>query len=132
MVKVMVIDDELELLELVSQLLKKKGYNVCSLSRAEDSFQTISSFSPHILLLDIKLGKLDGRYICRQLKDNPETNKIKIILYSAFHEYSKDYESYGADDFISKPFHFEELIARINIHISVADMIQKQRKPDVA
>jgi two-component system alkaline phosphatase synthesis response regulator PhoP len=66
-----------------------------------------------LILLDIKLGDYDGRDLCLQLKNNPETKDIKIILYSAFPETSVDVMKYGADDFIMKPYEMDYLIGRI-------------------
>ena len=63
------------------------------------------------------MGDEDGRNICRQLKEIPGTNSIKIILYSAFPETSVEYAKYGADDFIVKPYELDHLVTRINHHL---------------
>jgi DNA-binding response OmpR family regulator len=117
MLKILIIDDDVDLLFLGSSLLKQRGFEVFSLSRADESLDTVKSFKPHLILLDVKLGNLDGRDICLRLKSNPDTSFIKIILYSAFPETSVEYTKYGADDFIVKPYQFNHLVERINHHL---------------
>jgi DNA-binding response OmpR family regulator len=72
-----------------------------------------------LILLDIKLGEYDGRNICLQLKNNPETKLIKVVLYSAFPETSVDVSKYGADDFVLKPYEMDHLITRIHHHLKI-------------
>ncbi|HEV8505778.1 MAG TPA: response regulator, partial [Chitinophagaceae bacterium] len=61
MLKILIIDDDVDLLFLGSSLLKQRGFEVFSLSRADESLDTVKSFKPHLILLDVKLGNLDGR-----------------------------------------------------------------------
>lgn len=116
MLRILIIDDDVDLLFLGSSLLKQRGFEVFSLARADEAIETVKSFQPHLILLDVKLGNLDGRDICRQLKSNPESSFIKIILYSAFPETSVEYSKYGADDFMVKPYEFSHLVERIGYH----------------
>jgi len=113
MFKILIIDDDVDLLFLGSSLLKQRGFDVFSLSSADEAFETVRSFKPHLILLDVKLGDQDGRDICLKLKSDPETSFIKIILYSAFPETSVEYSKYGADDFVVKPYEFNHLVGRI-------------------
>jgi DNA-binding response OmpR family regulator len=113
MFKILVIDDDVDLLFLGSSMLRQKGFEVHSLARPENVLHVVKSFRPDLILLDIKLGDYDGRDLCLQLKNNPETKDIKIILYSAFPETSVDVMKYGADDFIMKPYEMDYLIGRI-------------------
>ena len=117
MFRILIIDDDVDLLFLGSSLLKQKGFEVVSLSSATDVLETVRSFKPHLILLDVKLGDQDGRDICLKLKRDPETHFIKIILYSAFPETSVEYSKYGADEFVVKPYEFNHLVARILHHL---------------
>jgi DNA-binding response OmpR family regulator len=121
MFKILVIDDDVDLLFLGSFLLRQKGFDVFSLAKTDNLFYSIGFFKPDLILLDVKLGDQDGRNICRQIKENPGTNSIKIILYSAFPETSIEYAKYGADDFIVKPYELDHLVARINHHLNARD-----------
>ena len=113
MFKILVIDDDVDLLFLGSSMLRQKGFEVHSLARPENVLHVVKSFRPDLILLDIKLGDYDGRDLCLQLKNNPETKDIKIILYSAFPETSVDVMKYGADDFMLKPVSAEVLTNRV-------------------
>ena len=117
MPRVLIIDDDVDLLFLGSSLLKQSGFQVFSLARPDEAFEAVQSFQPHLILLDVKLGDRDGRDICLKLKTNPETDFIKIILYSAFPETSVEYSKYGADDFVVKPYEFSHLVERIRYHL---------------
>jgi len=117
MPRILIIDDDVDLLFLGSSLLRQKGFEVFSLSKADEAFDIVNSFRPHLILLDVKLGNLDGRDICFKLKRDPETDFIKIILYSAFPETSVEYSKYGADDFVVKPYEFNHLAERIRYHL---------------
>jgi DNA-binding response OmpR family regulator len=117
MFRILIIDDDVDLLFLGSSLLRQRGFEVFSLSSADDAFEAVRSFKPHLILLDVKLGDQDGRNICLKLKRDPETNFIKIILYSAFPETSVEYSKYGADDFVVKPYEFNHLVERILHHL---------------
>ncbi|HYV53977.1 MAG TPA: response regulator [Chitinophagaceae bacterium] len=117
MFRILIIDDDVDLLFLGSSLLKQRGFEVFSLSSADEAFEIVKSFNPHLILLDVKLGDQDGRNICLKLKREPETNLIKIILYSAFPETSVEYSKYGADEFIVKPYEFNHLVERIRHHL---------------
>jgi DNA-binding response OmpR family regulator len=117
MFRILIIDDDVDLLFLGSSLLKQRGFEVFSLSSADRVFEITQSFKPHLILLDVKLGDQDGRNICLKLKQDPETDFIKIILYSAFPETSVEYSKYGADDFVVKPYEFNHLVERIRYHL---------------
>ena len=120
MTKILLVDDDTELLFALSRLLKKSNYDVRSLSQAEDIHHTIESFRPSLIILDILLDNHDGRDICMQLKQNAKLSDVKIILYSAFQDMEDEYKAYGADDFIAKPFHGKDLLDRIQSHLQAS------------
>ena len=118
MFKILVVDDDEDLLFLGTSMLRQKGYDVFALAKAENISEVIRTFQPELILLDIKLGEADGRNICLALKNDPQTKQITVILYSAFPETSIDVSRYGADDFILKPYDFKQLVDRIDHHLS--------------
>jgi len=115
--RVLLVDDEVEHLHLLTELLRKNGFDVYSLSNPEDLFATIKSFKPGIIILDIKMGNYDGKEICAQLKANEETKSIKVILHSAFPQIEKEYELCGAEEFIIKPTDLSHLVSRLRFHL---------------
>jgi DNA-binding response OmpR family regulator len=117
MPRILIIDDDVDLLFLGSSLLRQKGFEVFSLSKTDHVFDVVASFRPDLILLDVKLGDQDGRDICLKLKSDGETNFIKVILYSAFPETSVEYAKYGADDFVMKPYELNHLVEKIRYHL---------------
>ncbi len=117
MSRILIIDDEEDNLVSLRGLLQKNGFEVATLSRAATAFKTVDVFKPDVILLDIKLADFDGRDICWELKSNRKTKRVKILLCSAHITQKDEYMEYGADDFISKPFEFKELIEKITSHL---------------
>ena len=121
--RILLIDDDQDLLLGISRLLKKNNFQVSTLPGAQNIHEEIKSFNPDLIILDILLAEEDGRDVCIQLKANPATKNIKIILYSAFSDTKDSYEIYGADGFISKPFDSGELIDTLNFHLDAVNAI---------
>ena len=119
--RILIIDDEEDLLIPLKNLLEKEGFQVATLSRGGTTFKTVEVFKHDVLLLDIKLSEYDGRDICWELKTNKKTKNIKIILCSAHVLAENGYVDYGADDFIGKPFKLQTLLKKIKHHIKEAE-----------
>jgi DNA-binding response OmpR family regulator len=102
--KLLIIDDDLDLLEAMSAFLQQKNYHVVAISDAEDWKETIADFQPDIIVLDILLGELDGRHICRDIKKEKQFKNIPVVLISGLAPDKVDYKKWSADAFISKPF----------------------------
>ena len=107
--KILVVDDDLDILEVLRFLLRKNGYEVILLSDAKKVIETVKEDKPDIVLLDINLSGYDGREICKYLKTVLEVS-IPIVLFSANMNYKNSYKEYGADDFIEKPFEVKRLL----------------------
>ena len=115
--RILLVDDEVDHLHLLTALLRENGFDVYSLSTPEDIFSTIKMFRPGIIILDVKLGNYDGKEICKQLRADQSTKDIKVILHSAFPEIEKEYQLCGADEFILKPTNISHLVSRLNDHL---------------
>ncbi len=116
MKKILVVDDDESILELVRCVLEGEGYKVqTSLNGA--CFQQMQSELPDLILLDVLLSGEDGRAICRQLKSREQTRHIPVILFSA-HFSARDITAMsGADAFLPKPFHLGELLALVKRYL---------------
>lgn len=117
MKKVLVVDDDKDILTVVKILLTMNGYNVEALSRWEDIFEKTEQYQPDIILLDVALGGQDGRLLCKQIKTSTKTSHIPIILFSANHGIIETYTEYLADDFIAKPFEITGLIDKLQTYL---------------
>ncbi len=115
----LIIEDDRDLLRVTKSLLTKRGFAVETDINFEDGFQKVKSFQPQIILLDVFLSDVDGFEICKQLKSNPLTSHIPVIIFSAYPSIagSAIYD-YGADDFIAKPFEVNELELKLHLVLS--------------
>lgn len=109
MTKILVIDDDLDILYILQISLGQHDFDVTAVSKAKDVIQTVLNKQPDIILMDINLGGYDGRVLCRTLRKDSHLT-IPIILFSAVREYDATAAEYGADGFIDKPFEIGNLI----------------------
>jgi two-component system alkaline phosphatase synthesis response regulator PhoP len=113
--RVLIIEDETHIVELLTIVLKQNNYQVSSLKSADQVISTILDFKPDCLLLDIMLPGKSGFDVCREVKSNQATANLPIILLTAKAEENDKLLGFelGADDYITKPFGIKELFARI-------------------
>jgi DNA-binding response OmpR family regulator len=109
MQKVIVVDDNEDILEAVSLVLKRKSMDVVALKDPVQIEQNIPLHQPVLLLMDIFLGRYDGRGICRHLKNSPLFDQLSIILFSAQTYTPESVQESGADAFLNKPFSLKDL-----------------------
>lgn len=113
MVKLLIADDNEDLLELMQLFLEEKGFEVKTVSTKRKLLSEIKNYTPDLILLDVFLNGEDGREICKQLRENIKTKKVSILIISANPYAIKEYKSYGADGFVEKPFELEDLVEKI-------------------
>lgn len=113
--KILIVEDDRDILELIEYNLRKEGYQVVTATSGEDGLESVKSEKPDMALLDLMLPGIDGLEVCKLLKVNPATADIQIIIVSAKGEESDIVIGLelGADDYITKPFSPKILIARI-------------------
>jgi CheY-like chemotaxis protein len=115
MKKIMIADDDPGILDAIEVLLEFEGYEVQTVSDGAALLVMESGF-PDLLLLDIWMSGIDGRDICRHLKQKSSTSKIPIVLVSASSDIERSAIEAGADDFLAKPFDMDELLEKIEKH----------------
>ena len=113
--KIVVVEDEADILEVIDYNLSKEGFNVSSALDGEKGLVLVQKEIPDLVLLDLMLPGIDGIEICRQLKADSATRSIAIIMVTAKGEESDIVLGLGigADDYVLKPFRPRELIARV-------------------
>ena len=113
--KILVVDDEVDILELLKYNLKKEGYNVKTVTNGIDAVETAKDFYPDLVLLDIMMPHQDGVETCRQLRELPELENTFIIFLTARSEEYSEVAAFdiGADDYITKPIKPRALMSRI-------------------
>lgn len=112
---VLVIDDEDSIIDLIKLGLKYEGFEVVAANEGEEGIAAAQRTNPIFIILDWMLPDMDGLEVCRRLRSNPTTREIPILLLTAKDEVGSRVEGLntGADDYLTKPFSFEELVARI-------------------
>ncbi|OGW38807.1 MAG: DNA-binding response regulator [Nitrospirae bacterium GWD2_57_9] len=114
-ISILVIDDEPDLVELVSYNLRKEGFKVSTAANGEDGLEKIRKGTFDLLILDLMLPGVQGVEVCRMVRSNPKTESLPIIMLTAKTDMSdkiKGLET-GADDYMTKPFSPSELVARV-------------------
>ncbi len=119
MAKILVVDDDANIREVVCFALHKAGYSTCVADNGEQALQRFASEAPDLLVLDILMPELDGTEVCRRLRADPRNAAVPIIFLS-----SKDDEidrvvglELGGDDYLAKPFSPRELVARVRARL---------------
>jgi two-component system phosphate regulon response regulator PhoB len=113
--RILVVDDEEDLLELVKYNLTKEGYRVATVSSGEEAIRRARNDLPDLMVLDLLLPSVDGLEVCRVLKNDVRTKHIPIVMLTAKGEEADMVTGLemGADDYLAKPFSPRVLIARI-------------------
>lgn len=114
MKKILLIDDDPDVRTVMTTILLRQGYDVATASRKEEAWQKLEEDKPSLILLDVLLSGSDGRELCREIKAAPRTKDIPVIMFSGHPSAGLQFEAYGADDFISKPFNTEALLEKLN------------------
>ncbi len=110
--KILVVDDDLNICELLRLYLTKEGYNVVIANDGQSAVTTFQEESPSLVLLDIMLPKLDGWQVCREIRKFSETPIIMLTAKGEVFDRVLGLEL-GADDYVVKPFDTKEIVARI-------------------
>lgn len=120
MQKILIIDDEMDMLFLLQSILETKGY-IIETNNSGDLVKMVENISyPDLILLDLKIGEKNGGEICAELKSDQRTKHIPIILVSGEREIEQVKEKCGADDYLSKPFRFNDLIYKVEMMLQTA------------
>ncbi|HEY4327891.1 MAG TPA: response regulator [Mucilaginibacter sp.] len=121
MQRILAVDDDKDLLEVLQFILEDSGYEVDTLSDGHYLFDKIKDHTPDLILLDIMLGNLDGRELCKDVKLKEETHDIPVILISASHTVAGSMNQNGAPNaFLEKPFNITELLNIIKVQLPAA------------
>ena len=113
--KILIVEDEKDLVRLISFHMTAAGYDVVSANNGAEALETCETVKPALIILDILLPKIDGWEVCRRLRQNPQTSRIPVIMLSALSEVSDKLKGFnlGADDYVTKPFSPRELVVRV-------------------
>jgi sigma-B regulation protein RsbU (phosphoserine phosphatase) len=124
---VLIVDDTPANLRLLSQMLAEQGYHVRPVPDGALALAAIQAELPDIILLDIRMPGMNGYEVCEHLKENAHTRDIPVIFISALDATQDKVRAFaaGGEDYVTKPFHVEEVLARVGTHLALRK-VQKQ------
>jgi len=130
--KILLVDDNPTNLQVLFQTLEGRGYNLLVAKNGEAALSITAKALPNLILLDIMMPGIDGYEVCRRLKADPATQEIPVIFLSALGDTKDKVQGLdlGAVDYITKPFQPDEVIARVNTHLTIYRLkreVQEQR-----
>lgn len=115
--KILVVDDDTDIRDIIHLILEEEGYEVSELADGHFIEDAVNSFHPDVILMDVMLGDMDGRVICKELKQTAVTHNIPIIMVSASHKREVMQEGgCKADDYLAKPFDINDLIDKVGFY----------------
>ncbi len=121
---ILIVDDKPHNIMLLSSMLKQAGYNVRSTTSGMDGLQEVKNCPPDLILLDINMPEMDGYEVCQKLKSDEKSKDIPVIFLSALTEMEDKVKAFenGGVDYITKPFYFEEVKARVKTHVDISSL----------
>ncbi|OYU94767.1 MAG: DNA-binding response regulator [Bacteroidetes bacterium B1(2017)] len=114
--KILVVDDEADIIEFISYNLKKEGYDVYTATNGKEALPIAKKVKPDLILLDVMMPIMDGIETCKQIKADPDFAKTYVVFLTARAEEYSEIEGFnaGADDYIAKPIKPKVLLSRLN------------------
>ena len=129
--KILAVDDERVILDNIESLLQTEGYQVVKVTTATTVLETVQNERPNLILLDVRMPDGDGLELCKAIREDAKNESTPVLMLTGLDEEStivKALEN-GADDYLNKPFKFEELVAKIKSLLELAkkDALPSQR-----
>ena len=123
---ILIIDDEFPMRYLIEHQLKREGFKVTLAKDGPDGLTAVSRYKPDLVVLDVMMPGMDGFEVCQQIKNTPETSQIPVIFLTASEakEYKTRAFAVGADDYLTKPFLADELLAHISAVLKRTERIK--------
>jgi len=118
---ILVVDDTPANLDLLTEMLRSNGYKVRPVTSGAQALRAAQSEVPDLILLDILMPEMDGYEVGKRLKEDNALKDVPVIFLSALTEWEDKVRGLrgGGDDYITKPFHLEEVLARIEVHLKL-------------
>ncbi len=132
--RILVADDDAWILRMVTTVLKKRGYDVETAPDGEQALQKAMQQVPDLLITDVMMPKMDGWTLVRALRSRPEFNFMPVIFLTALSSDEDRIRGFrlGADDYLPKPFRFEELDLRVAKTIRHRNVVERETRAQIA
>ncbi|MGE5520056.1 MAG: response regulator [Candidatus Dadabacteria bacterium] len=118
--KILLLDDNKDLLLVLQIILKGQGYDTILASSIEEAYSKIKVHKPSVILMDVFISDQDGREFCTRIKTDPETMDTRVIMMSGCDMSIGLMTNINADDFMQKPFDYNDLLSRVHNQMMMA------------
>jgi DNA-binding response OmpR family regulator len=112
--KILIVEDDHDILNLIKELLEDNGFEVTALDYTGSITDSINKYQPELVILDFLLPGVNGGELCHEIKSQPLTAYLPVIMLSGFPRVLESLGNYGADLFIAKPFGINELLSAVH------------------
>jgi len=129
--RILVVDDDLDALKLIGLMLQGRGYEIIAAQSGPQALAKAAEETPDLVILDIMMPGMDGLEVCRQLRARPATTSLPVIMFTAKTQVGDKVAGFeaGADEYLTKPIHPEELVTRVEALIARSARLKTQAKP---
>lgn len=126
---ILIVDDTPANLTLLSDMLKEKEYKVRAVPSGKLALSASKNVPPDLILLDINMPNMNGYEVCSKLKEDEDLEDIPVLFISALSDMNDKIEAFkkGGVDYITKPFHREEVLARVETHLKITHLVKAQK-----
>ncbi len=121
--KILILDDNEDILEMVKEAMLSEGYDAESLTHTNDILAEVHQYQPDLVLMDYLLPRINGGELCYQIKHHPDTAHIPVLMLSAYPKVIGSLGDYGSDGLIAKPFSLEELTGAVKNLLDKAEHV---------
>jgi DNA-binding response OmpR family regulator len=120
MAKILVVDDDAQVTSLLKKYLSSKNFEVTTVNQSSKTMSTAHAIHPDLFILDLMMPPPDGFELCRQLRADPVFARAPILIITAMDISNSKATSFGANDYLAKPFNLDEIVARIDLLLNPA------------
>ena len=111
---ILILEDNQDILQLMSEVLIQEGYQVTGLTYCENIIKTVEQHKPDLVMLDYLLHGINGGELCHEIKTNAATHHLPVIIISGYPRVLQSLGDYGSDAFVAKPFLIDELVSAVH------------------
>jgi DNA-binding response OmpR family regulator len=122
--RLLILDDNQDILQLLEDALVGEGYEVVTMNYCDDISKSVQQHQPDLVMLDFLLAGINGGELCAQVKQNPLTSHLPVIILSAYPRVLESLGDYGSDAFVQKPFDLDELFGTVSRCLASSEHLQ--------
>jgi pilus assembly protein CpaE len=125
--KILIVEDDLESLKLIGLMLQRRGYKIVAANAGDQALKKAEDEEPDLIILDVMMPGMNGYEVCRQLRSNPQTSHLPVIMFTAkalVEDKTAGFAA-GADDYLTKPIHPTELVSHVEGLLQRPDQAQR-------